>query len=133
MILFVYLDPPNVTVAPELTIINESSVNFLDLTCSSFGIPPPSLTWTKIRTGETLISESLIEISESNNTVNSSLSVLRLFIPRDPTESNYTCAAVNNITNVLDTPESGNAEVYVQGMVHINEFMTGLHAFYMSQ
>ena len=63
-----------------------------------------------------MISESLIQISESDNAVNSSLSILRIYIPRDPDESNYTCVAVNNITNILDTPENDNAELYVQGM-----------------
>ena len=102
------------TVNPELTIINESSIIRLDLTCWSFGIPPPLLTWTKIRTSEVLASEGQIQIAESQ-TVNSSTSILSLFVPRDPDESNYTCSAINNITNVLDTPESATAEVYVQG------------------
>ena len=102
------------TVGPELTVINESSVSFIDLNCYSFGIPPPILTWTKIRTDEVLTSESLIQITESQ-TLNSSFSVLRIYIPRDPDESNYTCTAVNDITNVLETPENGTVEVYVQG------------------
>ena len=104
------------TVEPQLTVINESTVSFIELECYSFGIPPPTLTWTKLRTGEILISESLIQISESG-THNSSVSVLRIYSPRDPDESNYTCKAVNNITNVLGTPESGTVELYVQGIL----------------
>lgn len=106
---------------PQLTVVNESSVLFLELTCWSFGIPPPTLTWTKIRTGDVLLSDNFIlniQIFESQTT-NSSNSILRIHQPRDPDESNYTCSAVNDITNVLQTPENGTVEVYVQGYISL--------------
>lgn len=33
----------------------------------------------------------------------------------DPDESNYTCQAINNVVNVLETPEEVTGELYVQG------------------
>ena len=84
------------------------------MTCESFGIPPPILTWVKDSTNEILVSESFIQIEE-DSTADSSTSILQIYEPADPDESNYTCIAVNNITNVLDTPEQDTAVLYVQG------------------
>ena len=52
-------------------------------------------------------------------TDSSSTLVLTLFRPSDVDESNYTCIAVNNVTNVLETPEDDVGELYVQGRGNI--------------
>ena len=58
-----------------------------------------------------------VEISPDEKTVNSTVSRLTIHNPPDPDESNYTCVAVNGITNVLGTPETVTAELYVQGIL----------------
>ena len=109
-----FLDPPNVSITPEQIIVNRS-VLLITFTCYSFGIPTPSISWTKERTGEVLISIGQTQIDDTT-TSSSRTSVLTLYQPTDIQESNYTCNAVNNITNVLNTPESATGELFVQGI-----------------
>ena len=115
--LFPYTDPPNTTVSPTLIIINSSSSDPIQFTCESFGIPPPSISWIRVRTNTTLTTFRDVEISPDEKTVNNTVSRLTIHNPTDPDESNYTCVAVNDITNVLGTPETATAELYVQGIL----------------
>ena len=110
---FISTDPPNVTVTPEQIIIN-STVSSVKFTCYVFGIPSPLVTWIKNRTGEVLTDVGSIDIDETS-TYSSRTSILTISIQGDPDESNYTCITVNNITNVLDTPETATSVLYVQG------------------
>lgn len=112
------IDPPNVTVSPASTIINRSSELSVELTCEAFGIPPPTLTWSVDKTGQTLTTDTNgVEIDTTDNGDGTTTSVLTISEPRDPDESNYTCSAVNGVTNVLGTAESGTAELFVQGLL----------------
>ena len=112
-------DPPNTTVFPTLIIINSSSADPIFFTCESFGIPPPSISWIQVRTNTTLSTFRDVEVSPDEKTVNSTVSRLTIHNPTDPDESNYTCVAVNDITNVLGTPETATAELYVQGTLRV--------------
>lgn len=115
-----FLDPPNVSITPEQLIVNRS-ILLVTFTCYSFGIPAPSITWIMERTGETLINIGRTQI-DITTTSSSTTSELTLYQPTDVHESNYTCIAVNNITNVLNTPESATGELFVQGMYSYNLF-----------
>ena len=68
----------------------------------------------KVSTGDLLRTLGPTQIG-STSTVNSATSVLTLYDPDDVDESNYTCTGVNNVTNVLNTPEYDTGELYVQG------------------
>ncbi|XP_019853400.1 PREDICTED: hemicentin-1-like [Amphimedon queenslandica] len=115
--------PPNTTVTPSQIIVNSTAVSSITFTCYSFGIPPPSLRWIKEKGGALLMSLGPTQILGSSID-SSSTSVLTLFRPSDVDESNYTCIAVNNVTNVLGTPEDDVGELYVQDPVIIAEHPT---------
>ena len=83
--------------------------------CSVFGVPLPNVTWSienEILSVE--LEENGIEITEidSNNTRTSVLNFTSV-LSTDATV--YTCTAVNDITNVLNTPTSGIVTLVVQG------------------
>ena len=103
------------TVTPERTIVNRSSVPQVSLTCEAFGIPPPQLTWRIDKTGEILTDASSIEIDITSNDINVTTSVLTFYDPRNPDESNYTCSAANDVVNVLGTAENDTGELFIQG------------------
>ena len=134
-------DPPNVDVTPKQFTVNQTqSANF---TCTSFGIPLPQLTWFKGNFstplgggayersgpvagggrgggegGGVLETNSLIVSVETfSNSTGVSLIRSELFFPESlrTDQSSYTCVAINNITNVLRTPENGTTMFYVQG------------------
>ena len=115
---FLFPDPPNTTVTPSQIIVNSTAVSSITFTCYSFGIPPPSLRWIKEKGGALLMSLGPTQILGSSTDSSSTL-VLTLFRPSDVDESNYTCIAVNNVTNVLETPEDDVGELYVQGRGNI--------------
>lgn len=112
------IDPPNVDVSPKSFILNQSQpVNF---TCTSYGIPLPVLSWYDNRNTSQI---PLVESSSLYTVVNTymntsgfSLVESILVFPNSlrTDMSTYTCQAVNGITNLLDTPETGNAILYVQ-------------------
>lgn len=89
------------------------------LTCTVFALPRPEITWTDDR-GDIVITPidgviSIMEESLGNNTYSSVLSFLSIV---KANESNYTCTAVNNVTNIIDAVESGNSSLTVQGTFH---------------
>ena len=88
------------------------------ITCTVFAIPLPSIMW--IKNGSEVISEEgigrvIINQTDSGDT---RTSVLHFNHTVKADESNYTCVAVNNITNIINTPESGTVNLIVQG-IHI--------------
>ena len=81
--------------------------------------PTPSISWIQVRTNMTLATFRDVEVSPDEKTANSTVSTLTIHNPTDPDESNYACVAVNDITNVLGTPETATAELYVQGTLRV--------------
>ena len=110
-------DPPNVTVTPAKLTVN---VTFpATVTCTVFAIPLPSITWIRDRDGSEVVSEGgmgrvVINQTDSGDT---RTSVLHFNDTLKLDESNYTCVAVNNITNVINTPENDTVNLIIQGII----------------
>lgn len=88
------------------------------VTCTVFAIPLPSITWIKVVDGTVVTDEGsdgrvFINQTDSGDT---RTSVLHFNSTVKPDESNYTCVAVNNITNVISTPENDTVNLIIQGM-----------------
>lgn len=112
-------DPPNVDVSPAMFVVNQTQP--ATFTCTVFGIPLPELTWFNTSdfsieylppemagvTQQVFINESGLDIVQSVLQFNRSLRT---------DQTTYTCVAVNSITNLLETPESGSTDFYVQGI-----------------
>ena len=111
------LDPPNVDVSPkEFTVNQTQPANF---TCTVFGIPLPQLTWFKGNSSTAVQQTDLLVITIETFSNSTGLSLVRsqLVFPEAlrTDQSSYTCVAINNITNLLSTPENGITQFYVQG------------------
>lgn len=112
-----------------------------NLTCQSFGIPPPTLQWYSntfpvVDTDSINVATStyinatglLIVVSELNISVTS----------RAEHESNYTCVAVNGIMNYISSRQNATTELLVQGTVammtkHIEFTSVSLSSFSLTQ
>lgn len=70
--------------------------------------------WTNERTMEVLQSNNDYDIQQSE-TENTTTTILVIHNPRDPDESNYTCSGVNNVTNVVNSPEQSAGQLFVEG------------------
>ena len=111
-----HLDPPQVSVTPLLTIVNET--NTTSFTCKLFGIPTPNVIWSKTQNGQT---STLI----SNSTYGSNIttivsgynvtSVLLFSSPIHTDEAMYTCKGENNVFNAIDVNETSTVTLFVQG------------------
>ena len=91
------------------------------VTCTVFAIPLPSITWIRDADGTVVVDEGssgrvFINQTDSGNT---RTSVLHFNDTVKPDESNYTCVAVNNITNVVSTPENDTVNLIIQGEVKL--------------
>jgi len=118
---FFSLDPPNVDVSPkEFTVNQTQPANF---TCTVFGIPLPQLTWFKGNSSTAVQQTDLLVITIETFLNSTGLSLVRsqLEFPEAlrTDQSSYTCVAINNITNLLSTPENGITRFYVQGYHHV--------------
>ena len=89
------------------------------ITCSVFAIPLPHITWIN-NTNESIAvgggggGTNRITITETDYT-HVRVSVLNFTSTVKSDESVYTCMAVNNISNVLDTPEATAVMLRIQG------------------
>ena len=87
------------------------------VTCTVFAIPLPSITWIKVVDGTVVTdegSDGRVFINQTDNG-DTRTSVLHFNSTVKPDESNYTCVAVNNITNVISTPENDTVNLIIQG------------------
>ena len=93
------------------------------LTCTVFAIPLPVITWIKDKDGSVIEytpggggggDTSSITITEIDY-IHVRVSILNFTSTVKPDESMYTCVAVNNITNVLSTPQNGTVMLRIQG------------------
>ena len=87
------------------------------VTCTVFGIPLPSITWIRDSDGRQVVSEGGMDSVVINQTDSGDTrtSVLHFNDTVKADESNYTCVAVNNITNVINTSENDTVNLIIQG------------------
>ena len=118
-------DPPNVTLTPMNITVNESdSVTFM---CETFGVPGPQIFWYNssspgdVGDSSTALQAQpgVLSITSGNRShfsgfpiITSNLTIVSV-LKHD--ETNYTCVAVNNVTNLIGTPESAASSLTVQG------------------
>ena len=113
--LFSLSDPPNVTtLEPREIIINQTQpANF---TCQAYGIPTPSISWINVSSGLIVTPVTgLIDIMETLLPPATLQSVLVFRNGLKTDESVYTCIGINNITNIIQSPEQDNITLLVQG------------------
>ena len=125
-------DPPDVTVFPMNTTINQSdSTNF---TCEAFGIPIPSIQWFFNESNMALANFTGIFISDFIVTNESGLdlrvSVIEIMdTVRSFHEGEFTCVASNGVNNSIGTPEMGVSFLIVQGKYAKTKWANFLYAF----
>ena len=105
-------DPPSVTVTPLSQVVNMSDI--VTITCTVFALPPPTITWTDDRNSSIVLPGGRFSITQSDSG-NTRTSILSFNGILKDDESNYTCTAVNNVTNVIGAVEQGGSTVTVQG------------------
>ena len=96
--------------------VNESfSTSF---NCSSFGIPPPSLYWffngSSLESGGNIVVTRTSFVNESDLYIRS-IELAISNADRQAHEGNYICVAVNNVNNLISSPENVTTQVFVQG------------------
>ena len=114
--------------------MNESdSVSFV---CESFGVPAPQLLWYNTSSPDmssAALQQQLgvLNIGSGSRShfsgfpiTTSTLTIVRV-LEHDGT--NYTCVAVNNVTNLLDTPENATSSLTVQGVLPTCTYTSTLH------
>ena len=80
-----------------------------------FALPPPTITWTDDRNSSVVAHGGRFSISQTDSG-NTRTSILTFNGILKEDESNYTCTAVNNVTNVINVPENGGSITIVQGI-----------------
>ena len=102
-----------VTPSDQLTV----NVTFnATLTCTVFAIPLPIITWIK-DVDDSIVSEEPRRVSiTQTDSIHMRTSVLHFSSTLKSDESSYTCVAVNNITNVIETPENATVDLIIQGV-----------------
>lgn len=108
-------DPPSLSISPIAETVNQTDQ--VSITCIVFAIPPPEITWTDDRDGTDITSqEEVIEITEID-VENTHTSVLTFLSIVKANESNYTCSAVNNVTNIINSIDMATSSLTVQGIL----------------
>lgn len=108
-------DPPSLSISPTAETVNQTDQ--VSITCTVFAIPPPEITWTDDRDGTDITSqEEVIEITETD-VDNTHTSVLTFLSIVKANESNYTCTAVNNVTNIINSVNVATSSLTVQGIL----------------
>ena len=112
--------------------MNESDL--VSFVCESFGVPGPQLLWYNTSSLAGVIGDSsaallelpgVVDITSGTRShfsgfpiITSTLTIVRV-LKHD--ETNYTCVAVNNVTNLLGTPENASSSLTVQGMPRMSQ------------
>ena len=107
------IDPPNVTALPVEIIINQTQEAVF--MCTAYGIPTPSITWTKLSDGSAVTNTATLTITDSVIATNTLQSELRFIQGFKADESQYMCRGSNGVTNVIGSPEDDNVTLFVQG------------------
>ena len=108
-------DPANVSVSPSVLVrgFNEQG----SLVCTGFGIPPPTLSWSR-RSGS--ISDSEFSTLPTNNGFNESTLTLTLLNTRRTLEGMYVCNGVNNINNLIGALDENEGIFFIEGSYNYN-------------
>ena len=108
-------DPPSLQVSPLSMTVNQTDI--VPLTCTVFALPRPVITWTDDRDDAVItLTDGVISIMEESLGNNTFMSVLTFLNIVKANESNYTCTAVNNVTNIIGAVDEGTSSLIVQGM-----------------
>ena len=111
-------DPPSTSVTTTQVIVNQTYP--ANLTCQSFGIPPPNLQWYS-NTVPVVNTDSInVTIGAYINATGLLIVVSELNINitnRAKHEANYTCVAHNGIMNYISSRQNATTELLVQGTV----------------
>ena len=109
-----FLDPPSLTISPITKTVNQTDI--VPITCTVFALPRPEITWTDERDDSIITPiDDIITIEEEMIATNTFTSVLTFLNIVKVNESNYTCTAVNNVTNAINTTEQATSSLTVQG------------------
>ena len=117
-------DPPNVTVSSLSILLNET--DSFSITCTSSGIPLPSLTWlhatniSLLPSGFNPIPDDVVVMVTMENSGSIVKSVLSVPIATKSHEGIYKCVGENGVMNLLGTPEEIESVVTVQGMFELS-------------
>ena len=104
------------SISPEVLVrsFNEQGT----FTCSGFGIPPPTLTWS--RDSGDLSDTNIFEITTGNASSSSGYTVaisnLTLLDTSDSIEGTYTCIGENGITNFIGAVSEVNGSFFIEGV-----------------
>ena len=91
----------------------------VSITCTVFALPLPVITWTDDRNNAVITPIDNVISIEQMDSGNTRTSVLTFSSIVKANESNYTCSAVNNVTNIISTADTGTSSLTVQGK-HLN-------------
>ena len=101
------------SVTLESLIVNQTSS--VTITCEVFGIPVPTVNWTRMSAPSTsLTSTGNIHISETTMG-NNITSILTIHQAQWTDMDTYTCTGINNINNLISSPEQDTLRLFVQG------------------
>ena len=85
------------------------------LVCFVFAIPLPEITWIR-DSDQSIVEEELDRVSiTQEDGIHNRTSTLFFSNTLKSDESSYTCVAVNNISNVIGTPENRTVDLIIQG------------------
>ena len=116
VIIVLPIDPPATAVSDDIVKVNSTfSTTF---NCSSFGIPAPNLYW--YFNGGSIESGGVVTVTRSSFINESDLYIRSIELSiseadRASHEGNYTCVAINNVTNLISSLENMTVQLYVQG------------------
>ena len=114
------LDPPDVSLSPISLTVNETdTVSFI---CTVFAIPTAIIHWINDKSSYLPLSvDSNLNVTITNSTKDHPsrfplyISNLTISSATKQHEGNYTCLAINNVINLINTHENQTASLTVQG------------------
>lgn len=148
--MFFTIDPTNVTLTPEIPVVNQSSDAVL--TCEAFGIPQPSINWfsngsydESDLSGDSMSGMDLsdfgtflvniageIDITYSYRTDSNgqifTVSVLRVIsVVKSDENISFTCQGFNGVVNDINAIEDITVTITVQGIVTFHSGNQTMH------
>ena len=88
--------------------------NPLTLICQAFGIPAPTIEWTRSSSNGSLTTGGTVAITTTTNGNNVTSNLTISSVVKSDTAT-YTCAGSNGQTNLINSPENASSQVEIQG------------------